>query len=328
MAPTSYSRKVDALIPRGEGINLPDALADAWQDQGEHFESPSSIVRFLDCPLQWFAERHLERLHKQTGETILGITNFERPLPNHYAVGGTLSHRVLEVFYSEPREYRTEDVLEQTFDHAWDRLTAGDLKDGIIGKDLLREFDLVVENADRSPKAFKAMFRKTYFDITMAIFDMENPPRVNVVGNESWIRVKRDKMTVRGKIDRVDLNARGLEIIVDYKTGKSPAGDISVFNKTFLPSGIYALSREEEFAGTPEAREIAGVKLMYLKEPRQCAIRTTDEVLDDVSEIVEMVADQMAEIGETGHVPAVKKASKNDQPCRFCPLRDFCPVVN
>ena len=328
-AQTKFGREVEALVPGGgEGLDLPEAIRAEWDALPTHRESPSSIVSFLECPLKWFAERHLEKMHAATGETLLGITEFTKQPPNQWAVGGTLAHRALEVFYSDPPDFRTQELLEDIYDFAWERLDRGDWSDGIVSKSMVKDYNTMLKSIDQPLKSFKARFRSTYRDITLADLDMEKPPAVRVEGNESFINMKRGRMTVFGKIDREDLTLKGGIKIVDYKTGRAPAGEISVFNKTFLPAGIYALARTEETEGLPTARPVVGVQLLYLKELERCSIGVDDEVLDDVSDIVEMVEREMGEIGRCGVVPTAPAKSLNDMPCKWCPLREICPEWN
>ena len=326
---TTFSEEVAALIPdSGEGVRLPDSIADWWQELPFHRESPSSIVSFLECPTKWFAERHLEKAHQATGDTILGIEDFAKRPPTQWSVGGTFVHRVLEVFYSEPVQNRTVENLEEIFDFAWETLNKGDVKEGIVDKRLVADYEEMLEGIDRPIASFKSFFRKTYRDIALAIIDMERPRSVRVDGNETVIRLDHGNMKLFGKIDRVDKTLKGDEKIVDYKTGRAPDGEVSVFNKTFLPSGIYALARKQEFEGTPQERPIVGVQLMYLKEMANYSIRTTDEVMEDVSEILDMVDEEMLRIGETGVIPTNPSESLDDMPCKWCPLKDMCPEWN
>ena len=325
-----YREPVAALVPGADGksIRLPDSIADWWADLPVHRESPSSIVSFLQCPTKWFAERHLEKAYAATGDTLMGITKFAKQPPNQWAVGGTLAHRALEVFYSEPPENRRLDLLEEVYDFAWDSLAKGDWADGIVSKTMVTDYNTMLDNLsprDLPVKSFKSRFRYAYRDITVAVFEMERPRMVRVIANESSINMTRGRMSIFGKIDREDATLRGEAKIVDYKTGRSPSGEISVFNPTFVPAGIYALARTEEGASDPAARAIAGVQLMYLKETRNCSIRATEETIKDVSDIVDMVGSEMDAIGETGRLPMAPSASLSDMPCKWCPLREFCP---
>lgn len=326
---TKYPERIEALVPGGgKGIDLPDEIADWWEDLPVHRESPSSILAFLDCPTKWFTERHLEKAYAATGKTVLGITNFARQPANQWSVGGTLVHRALEVFYSEPPANRNADLLEEIYDFAWDMLAKGDWTDGIVTKSMVTEYDAMIANLpskDLPLKSFKSRFRHTYREIALQTLEMERPKSVRVVGNEAFINMTRGRMTILGKIDREDATLKGEVKIVDYKTGRSPAGEISVFNKTFIPAGIYALARTEEMSATPSARPVVGVQLMYLKELRNCSIRTDEKTLQDVSDIVDMVGEQMDRIGETGVLPTGPAATQGDAPCRFCPLQDRCP---
>src|SRR5660397_209156 len=324
-----YSERVEAMVPGGgKGVDLPSELLDAWADMKVQKESPSSFASFLECPTKWFVERHLGPLHEKTGKTILGITDFTRQPANQWGVGGSLAHRALEVLYTEPPGFRTREVLEDIYDHAWDCLKAGDIDDGIVSKSLVTEWESVLANLTDPPKSFKSFFRTTYRDLAWAIFDMETPPRVNVLANEQIVRLQQGRLNVFGKIDRTDRTLNGLEKIVDYKTGKNPTGEVSVFNKTFLPSGIYALARHRARADNISALPVAGVQLVYLKSGERFSIKATPEMYRDVEEVLDMIGNETAAIADRGYVPTSPAASKDDAPCRFCKIRDLCPDWN
>lgn len=307
---------------------MPDSFRAAWAAKSERWESPSSIVSFLECPLQWFAKRHAFKLYEETGDTVLGITEPLWDPPNKWAVGGTLAHRALEVFYSEPAHLRGEDLLEDVFDHAWSCLRQGDVKDGIITKSILKDFEQMLEGETGNRAAFLSQFRRQYRDITLADFDIEDPEQIDVEANESSIFLSRGTLRVRGKIDRVDRTLRGERIVVDYKTGKSPGGDVNVFNLKFLPAGIYALAMEEEPTTSVARRPVAGVRLLYLASAERYNIKVTDDMLMDVEDIVGMVNSEMLAIAERGTIPVAPADAADQMPCKYCPIRATCPVWN
>lgn len=323
--------RLKALTPGAgrtpQGVTLPDTLAEAWVSLPEQFESPSSIVSYLECPLKWFVDRHLEGLYKKTGETILGITTFVKRPPNQWAVGGTLTHRALEVFYSEPAEYRTRQLLGDIFDHAWECLVKDNLKDGIIPKSLHKDYNLMLAE-QFEPKRFVSQFRSTYRQMTLQDFVVENPspPSVEVIDNERAIGLVRGRMRVRGKIDRLDLTFKGGTRVVDYKTGKSPSDKASVFSKTFLPSGIYALAIDEVSRVEMDVAPPAFIQLLYLKDAGVYNVLVNEQVLGDVEDILGMVSTTMEAIGEKGEVPFTPAASAEDMPCKWCPLLKLCPA--
>ncbi len=55
---------------------------------------------------------------------------------------------------------------------------------------------------------------------------MENPANINAVGIELQLETVIENIKLRGIIDRLDIDSEGNFIVVDYKTGKSPAVEL------------------------------------------------------------------------------------------------------
>lgn len=329
MSARTWSREVEGLLPGGgPSVRLPDAIADAWAEMETQRESPSSVVAFLECPLKWFVERHLPALHEKTGETILNLESFPKSPPTKFTVGGTLTHRALETFYSEPPAHRTKELLEEVFEDAWYCLDKGDERTGAVSRSHIREYNQMLSLERGDLKAFKRQFRRTYLDYTMAILDMENPQTVDVVSNEGSVQTRVGRMSLFGKIDRVDRTLRGDLIVVDYKTGKTPQGDASVFNPPYLPCGIYAKATIEAESAKPTGSDVAGARLLYLQGLERVQIAAKPSNIDAVNEVLDAVATTTEAIGETGRVVTNPGNSANERPCRYCPLRDVCPAWN
>lgn len=330
MSTAALSREVRALIPGDgkPGVRLPRSIRDAWGDLTEQRESPSSIVSFLTCPTKWFVERHLEAMHKATGDTILGITDFTKQPPNKWSVGGTLVHRALEVFYAEPPDLRTPELLEDIYDMAWEYQRRGDFADGIVSRSMVNDFNAMLDTIEPTErKTLLAQMKRTYREIAMAIFDIEKPRQVVVEANEQGVSLNRGRLRIFGRIDRVDRTMDGMLRVVDYKTGRAPEDEPSVYNPTFIPSVIYAMAIDEQQKAKIGGRDVAGVTLLYLKDLVRCKISMKDpQRLEAGEEILEMVRQETGRIAETGEVPLSPARTADDAPCRFCPLRDLCPA--
>ena len=91
-------------------------------------------------------------------------------------------------------------------------------------------------------------------------FELEDPTTVNPIGLELRMEVELDGLTLRGIIDRLELDAGGELVVTDYKTGRAP---LEVHEQSRL-GGVhfYAFLCERLFGRRPSR-----VQLLYLAQP-------------------------------------------------------------
>jgi putative RecB family exonuclease len=89
---------------------------------------------------------------------------------------------------------------------------------------------------------------------------MEDPVAVREIGLELRLSAQVDALTLRGIIDRLELDADGELVVTDYKTGGAPG---PAFEQSRL-GGVqfYALLCERLFGRRP-----ARIQLLYLRDP-------------------------------------------------------------
>ena len=54
---------------------------------------------------------------------------------------------------------------------------------------------------------------------------MEDPTPVREIGLELWMTAEVGDLTLRGIIDRLELDEDGGLVVTDYKTGRAPSGN-------------------------------------------------------------------------------------------------------
>ena len=54
---------------------------------------------------------------------------------------------------------------------------------------------------------------------------MEDPTTVREIGLELWMEAEVGALTLRGIIDRLELDADGELVVTDYKMGRAPSGN-------------------------------------------------------------------------------------------------------
>jgi putative RecB family exonuclease len=91
-------------------------------------------------------------------------------------------------------------------------------------------------------------------------FEIEDPTTVTPIGLELRMEVELEGLTLRGIIDRLELDADGELVVPDYKTGGAPG---PAFEQRRL-GGVqfYALLCERLFGRRP-----ARIQLLYLRDP-------------------------------------------------------------
>lgn len=315
-------------MSKTESINvtLPSDLAEEFRE-AKLSESPSSIVSFRGCPMKWYLERY---------------SGLPRSPSNYAASMGSFIHRILESFYNELPQYRTEKILKKTWVDAFNQVVDekpgenGLVDEGLL-KDILSALNEAAKEKDFSEDSYFEKFEKESWEFTKNIYNFdENPKTLDVVSNESWIHFYVNGIRILGRVDRTIRKADGSIHIQDYKTGKKP-WDRAIHDfsySTFTPCGIYSLAssmpekHKMEAVDDPEIdpSKVQGVDLLYLKENMEYSFEVNSEELQKVSNIVHETTESMKTHQETGVIPANKSAKPDWGDCRFCPLSGKCPA--
>lgn len=118
-----------------------------------------------------------------------------------------------------------------------------------------------------------------------------------------------DVMTVRGCIDRIDSLPDGTVEIIDYKTGKSKAGEkIGFADKEQLL--LYQIAAEEVLG-----EKVSKLTYYYLEDGERVSFQGTDK---DTAKVKESMQETIG---------GIKKSSFEAKPgwhCRYCDFRDIC----
>ncbi len=146
-------------------------------------------------------------------------------------------------------------------------------------------------------------------------FDLEDPDDALTIGVELMLEADLNGMLLRGIIDRLDLDASGELVVVDYKTGRAPSENQEHGRLTAIHT--YALLCERVFGRLPTR-----VKLLYLRD------RLTIEAVPSEQ------STRGTGIRTTAVWNAISRACDTDdfRPsvsglCRYCSFRHLCPAV-
>lgn len=243
--------------------------------------SPSKVSTFTDCALA-FRFSAIDRLPEP---------------PSIPATKGSLVHRCLELLFVEPAADRTPERAAQLLETATGEFDA----DGSHNALGLSDEERVAYLADAETMVER-------------YFALEDPRTIEPIGIELKLEVKVGDLTLRGIIDRLDLTDDGELIVVDYKTGKTPA----LRQEQSRLGGVhfYALMCEQLFGRRP--RE---VRLMYLGGDPQVIVATpTAQSTSGVQRKVSAIWSAIESACERDNFRPKPSAL-----CNWCAFKEYCP---
>lgn len=324
-------------------LELMEGVRNHWRS-----ESPSSIVSFIQCPMQWATKRY---------------TDWPDMPPSYstFSVVGTLFHRIAELLYMEPSKNRTPKMLEDIFKEVWkvvERPFDEPKYPGLISDRELVEVQWLHENctdkdamsgwAFNDPGHLTNTMRKQVRNCVdnLPLFD-DDFRNVPVMTTEEKLGVYMNGIRISGKTDRRLRSKKDKNKIVidDYKTGKDPdveADDLSILDPKFIPVGMYMWmhtliqsnlpyqdSRETRWTALEESN-VSGARLLYVKGDRQYSFACTEELLLTIDTLVEETIAMTNMFFEDGLIPMPRLPEggiRSDAGmCRFCPLSGVCPI--
>jgi len=188
--------------------------------------SPSRVESFLSCPLA-FRFASIQRLPDP---------------PTQATTKGSLVHRALELLFLLAPAERTPGAL--------DRCVADAIAEYRVHPDFT---ELGLDDA--TTQRFFTECR----ELAANYMTLEDPRHVRAIGLELRLEAPvSDGLTLRGIIDRLELDDNGELVVTDYKTGRAPHPNFE--RKSLSGVQFYAFLCESVFGRIP-----AAVRLMYLK---------------------------------------------------------------
>lgn len=187
--------------------------------------SPSRVESFLSCPLA-FRFSSIEKLPD---------------LPSVATTRGSLVHRALELLFLLPGPRRTPEALHRSIEAAI--------------AEYRTDPDFTLLDLDEQQTA---VFDDECRQLAANYLSMEDPTAVRDIGLELRLEAPVGELTLRGIIDRLELDADGELVVTDYKTGRAPSPNWE--RKSLSGLNFYAFLCESIFGRRP-----AAIRLMYLK---------------------------------------------------------------
>jgi len=241
--------------------------------------SPSRASDFKVCP-QLFKFRAIDRI--------------EVP-PTVYQARGTTAHLALQRLFDLPAPHRTPETLYDLFRQAWVELKTTEFSDLFANTEAERAWGI------------------ESLEVLANYFGIEDPRAVDPIDRELDMTEEVGHMTIRGILDRMDDEERGL-VITDYKTGKAPPERYAL--PAFFALKIYALLTRIRTGRTPVA-----LRLMYLNGPTVYEIPINDAQLDAMERQLEALWSAIERALDEDRWP-----TRTGVLCDYCSYRQRCPA--
>jgi putative RecB family exonuclease len=242
--------------------------------------SPSRVESFTSCPLA-FRFSSIERIPEP---------------PAVHSTKGSFVHRVLELLFTAPPAARGGDAVEESFHRAR------------VEYEAHPDFTLL----GLDPAAGEAFFADSR-SLVDNYLRMEDPSQVRDIGLEIRLEAALGDLTVRGIIDRLEIDHRDELVITDYKTGRPPGRQ---FEQSKMGAvHLYAYMCESVFGRRPVA-----VRLMYLRTGEVITATPSAESTRFVTTRATAVWNAVARACTTGDF-----RPRPGPLCRSCSFQRWCP---
>jgi len=242
--------------------------------------SPSRVESFLSCPLA-FRFSSIEKLPD---------------LPSVATTRGSLVHRALELLFLEPAAQRTAQALDRSVATAIDEYRTHP------------DFTLLALDDDQT-----ASFDADCRELAANYLTMEDPTTIRDIGLELRLEAAVGDLTLRGIIDRLELDDDGELIVTDYKTGRAPSPNWE--RKSLSGLNFYAFLCESIFGKRP-----AAIRLMYLKSGETITATPTTQSTKFLTTRTSAVYKAVASACERDDFRPRQSAL-----CNYCSYQQWCP---
>jgi RecB family exonuclease len=289
-AAKQLARLAEAGVPGadpGTWYGLPEVSTDEpllGSADPEVRVSPSTVEVLSTCPLRWFVERHG------------GTDTMELP-----AITGSLVHALAQA----AAEGATPGELVQALDTAWAEVDAG--APWFSRRERLR--------VRRMLDSFVRWLAESRAELTQVAVEKDMDVRPERRPGGPWLRM-------RGRVDRLEVDAQGRPVVIDIKTGKVPPTRAAAREHPQL--AVYQLAVSlGAFGELDVSTEPGGARLLYVaKETKRGATELAQEPMD--KEALQHWLEVVRDAAEACIGPSYQ-AAENDG-CDRCPARTSCPL--
>lgn len=243
--------------------------------------SPSRVDAFTSCPLQ-FRFASIERLPEQ---------------PTPHATKGSLVHRALELLFCRPAGERTPTAGAAALEQAVAEVRSDPEFLG-LGLDDVAE----------------AAFFADAASLVERYFEIEDPASVREIGLELRLEAQVGSLSLRGIIDRLELDGNGELVVTDYKTGRPPSRN---YEQSKLGGVRFYAFLCQEVLGRRPAR----IRLMFLRTGEVIEAVPTEQSVRFLTQRTSAVWQAVERACSTGDFRPRPGAL-----CPCCSFQAWCPA--
>jgi putative RecB family exonuclease len=243
--------------------------------------SPSRVESFTSCPMA-FRFASIERLPE---------------VPQAHMTKGSLVHRVLEILFTHPAPERDDAAIAASFEQAVTEYRSDP------------EFQVLALD-----EAATAAFVADAWSLVEAYLRMEDPRRIRDIGLELRLEAQVGDLTLRGIIDRLELDDDGELIVTDYKTGRSPG--LHYEQQRLGGVHFYSFLCESVLGRRP-----AAIRLMYLRSGETITAVPSEQSVRFISTRTTAVWKAVERACLTGDF-----RPRQGKLCDSCSFRAWCPA--
>jgi putative RecB family exonuclease len=244
--------------------------------------TPSKVSSFKDCGLA-FRFSSVDRLPEP---------------PSPWTTKGSVVHRALELlFWREPPGRRSVEVARTYLDLAWAEAAE---EPEVAGLDLDAEGLRLLRDESAA--------------LVERYFELEDPDVVRAVGVELCLETRIGEMTLRGVIDRLDVDEDGEWVVTDYKTGRVPR--LSQEQNRLSGVHFYAFLCQEVLGRRPSR-----VQLLYLQDPVAIVATPSEQSIRGLrqrSTAVWSAIERACRLEDFRPKPSAL--------CGYCAYKEWCPA--
>jgi putative RecB family exonuclease len=210
---------------------------------------------------------------------------------------GTIVHRALELLFVRRAPERTPEALALDLEQALEEYrTHPDYVGLRLDTDAAAAFD----------RDCGALIEK--------YFQMEDPTTVRDIGLELWMEAQVGHLTLRGIIDRLELDDDGELVVTDYKTGRAPSGNYE--QKSLAGVHFYSFLCEAVLGRRP-----AKIRLMYLSSGETIETVPSAQSVKFITTRTTAVWSAVERACTTGDF-----RPRPSRLCDFCSFKQWCPA--
>jgi len=243
--------------------------------------SPSRVESFLSCPLA-FRFASIEKLPEP---------------PSVHTTRGSLVHRALELLFMRAAAGRTIETAIVALGEA--------IEEYRTDPDFV---DLHLTDTEAE------VFFDECLQLVHGYFRMEDPQAIREIGLELRLEAPVGDLTLRGIIDRLELDADGELVVTDYKTGRAPSANWE--QKSLSGVHFYSFLCEALFGRRP-----AKIRLMYLKTGETIEATPSAQSVRFVTTRTQAVLKAVEKACTTGSFQA-----RPSSLCNSCAFKQWCPA--